>query len=242
MIGGAGSGNRGGPQVFFVDLARTKALLEAEETRTPRLSDADVARAQAITDGTARSLWRASRIATRIVLERVAGERFRGVPFRIEAGGRPALSDGPHFSIAHSGDAAIIAVTEEMPVGVDIEPKGRSIKVSADRRLRLVRAAERFGPSETLSAASDTDVLAAWVRLEAVAKALGTGIGRLLTEEGVIGGAAPPGIETSDRGGLAVRSLSVHDDYAAAIAAEWLPNELAVATFPVATLKGFLDP
>ena len=57
-------------------------------------------------------------------------------------------------------------------------------------RQRIVAAAASFVSRERADPDSDVDVLRAWVRLEAVAKAGGPGIGVLLTEEGVIGGAA----------------------------------------------------
>jgi 4'-phosphopantetheinyl transferase len=230
------------PEVIFVDLVRSQALLDAEERHAPRLSGADIERAGAITDETARRLWRTARIATRVVLERMTGESLRGIPFRIEAGGRPVLPQGqPHFSVSHSGGAALIAIARDMPVGVDLERKDRALRMSADRRLRIVGASERLGPGPLLSGdGDDGDVLVAWVRLEAVAKALGTGIGRLLTEEGVIGGRGPTGAQGAERG-LDVRSLAVGNAYVAAIAAPRLPEDLNVRVFPIESLDGFLQ-
>jgi 4'-phosphopantetheinyl transferase len=229
------------PEIVLVDLVRSQALLDAEEGRAPRLSGADIERARAISDATARRLWRTARIATRVMLERMTGESLRGIPFRIEAGGRPVLAAGrPHFSVSHSGDAALIAIARDTPVGVDLERKDRVLRMSPERRLRIVGAAERLGSEPLLSGDSDGDVLAAWVRLEAVAKALGTGIGRLLTEEGVIGGRGPIGDQSAERA-LEVRSLTVGNVYVAAIAARRLPEHLKVRAFPIDSLDGFLE-
>ncbi|MBS0235571.1 MAG: phosphopantetheinyl transferase [Proteobacteria bacterium] len=226
------------PEIFFIDLVKSEALLDAEELRAPRLSDDDIERARTIADDKARRLWRSSRIATRILLERLAGESVRQIPFQIEPGGRPFLEEaGPHFSISHSGSAAVIAVARELRVGVDLEWNARPVQMSQDRRLRIIRAAERLASQPSLSAARDSDVLKAWVRLEAIAKARGTGIGRLLTDEGVIGGAGPADVPGSD---MDVRDLAVGDAYVSAVAARHLPQDLEVLTFPTDRLAPIL--
>jgi 4'-phosphopantetheinyl transferase len=228
-------------EIFFVDLVRAEAFLAAEEERTPRLSVADHERARAIADIQAQRLWCASRIATRIVIERFGGERFRGVAFQIDPGGRPVLGDGgPQFSVSHTNGAALIAVSMDMAVGVDLEAKTRMLHMSNDRRQRIIRAAERLGPQpRLLGAENDGDVIAAWVQLEAVAKALGIGIGRLLTEEGVVGGSkSKSGAPTDYR--LAVQALSVENAYIAAIAAPRIPEDLKVESFPHADIAAFL--
>ncbi len=221
------------PEIYFVDLIKSEVLLDAEELRTPRLSDADIDWARAITDEKARRRWRSSRIAIRILLERVAGESLRRIPFQFEPGGRPFLADGgPHFSISHTRDAAIIAVGKKMPVGIDLECASRVVRMSDDRRLRIIRAAERLGTQPVASGESDGDVLRAWVRLEAIAKARGTGIGRLLTDEGVIGGAGRTDVRGSDTSVMEVRDLPIGKPYISAIAARQLPQDLEVLTFP----------
>lgn len=228
-------------EVFFVDLVKSASLLEAEEKATPRLSASDIARVASMSgDSEARQLWRNARIATRIVLERADGPGSRQADFEIEPGGRPRLAAGsPWFNVSHTGGGALIAVSKITPVGVDLERKQRGIKMSGDRRQRIIAAAERFGADQLLSVTNDADVMTAWVRLEAAAKALGIGIGRLLTEQGVVGGKGnnrPP-----DAGyALEVRNLDAGDDYVAAIAAECLPENLQVLPFPIDDLAGFI--
>ncbi len=240
----AGTPNRGeggrAIEIVLVDLVGAEASLAEEEARRPRLSVADEQRAEAIADERTRRLWRTSRIATRIVLERVGGERLRRIVFRIEKGGRPILGNGgPHFSISHCDGAALIAVTADMPVGVDLEESSRKLKMSSDRRIRVVQAAVRLGANMPLSADSDGDVLAAWVRLEAIAKERGSGIGRLLTEEGVVGGSPSASRRPSNRG-VAVRGLDAGRAYIAAIAAQELPDDLTVEPFPAADVDAYL--
>lgn len=228
-------------EVFFVDLIKSASLLDAEEKATPRLSASDNARVASMSgDSEGRQLWRNARIATRIVLERAGGPETRQADFEIEPGGRPRLAAGsPWFNVSHTGGAALIAISKIAPVGVDLERKQRSLKMSGDRRQRIIASAERFGADRQLSATHDADVVRAWVRLEAAAKALGIGIGRLLTEQGVVGGKG----KTRPQGAgyvLDVRNLDAGDDFVAAIAAERLPEKLQVLTFPADDLAGFI--
>lgn len=71
------------------------------------------------------------------------------------AHGRPVLGgsralDGLHASVAHAGDAVVVAVSADGPIGVDAEPRDREAP-----------------PGMTL---------AGWVRIEAVLKADGRGL------------------------------------------------------------------
>ncbi|MBS0250200.1 MAG: 4'-phosphopantetheinyl transferase superfamily protein [Proteobacteria bacterium] len=227
-----------GIEIFFVDLVSMAVVLESEEARTPRLSTADVERARAMKDAEARRLWRASRIATRIALERLVGPGLRQTAFEIEWSGRPVVpGGGAHFSISHTGSVALIAVSTDVAVGVDLERSDRTLKMSADRRRRVIAAGGRFAAQATLSADKDEDVLVAWVRLEAAAKALGIGIGRLLTQEGVVGGVKET---AAQQRAIAVRDLKIGLEHVAAVAAERLPENLAIQTIARATLDEFL--
>jgi 4'-phosphopantetheinyl transferase len=218
-------------EIVLVDLVASAGLIEAEEARTPRLGAADVVRAARLGDDPqAQGLWRAARIATRIVLERAAGAGIRGMDFAIAAGGRPSLGAGfPSFNVSHTGDVALIAVSSQSSLGADIEQR-KSLSMTADRRERIVRAAAAMGGASPFDSDDDTDVLRAWVRLEAVAKARGTGIGVLLTEEGVIGGVG--GRSAQSQVPLAVAELDVGADYVAAVASTVMPDHPIVRHFP----------
>ncbi|MBY0559984.1 phosphopantetheinyl transferase [Hyphomicrobium sp.] len=227
-------------EVFFVDLVKSAALLEAEEEATPRLSASDDERASAMADREAARHWRATRIATRIVLERAGGDAFRRLNFEIETGGRPRLAGAPHFNVSHTGEAALIVVSKEMQPGVDLERRERRLRMSDERRQRIISAAQRMGARQALSPASDTDVIVAWVRLEAAAKALGSGIGRLLTEHGVVGGSRAVHAQDSEFD-LQIRDLVVGDQFVAAVAAQRLPERIDVTLFPADNLGGFIS-
>jgi 4'-phosphopantetheinyl transferase len=217
-------------EIVFVDLDVSCAVLEAEEAHTPRLGASDVVRAASLDDDRRQQqLWRGARIALRIVLERMAGPEIRGVDFGIATGGRPALGAGlPHFSLSHTGAVALIAVSRLGSLGVDIE-KMRQLSMNAARRDRIVAAAAALAPDVSFNPDNDADVLRAWVGLEAVAKARGSGIGVLLTEAGVIGNGAA---QAGNYRALAIAALDVPEPYVAAVAAPELPQTISVQTFP----------
>lgn len=82
--------------------------------------------------------------------------------------GKPHFRDFPktHFNISHTGGAVLVGVSDE-PVGVDIE-RIRPVSERAMRRIAGVASEEAFFQS--------------WVRREARAKRVGTGIGTLMEE------------------------------------------------------------
>lgn len=237
---------RSGIEVVFVDLNRCRSLLDAVEQSEPRLSSEDEARAAGFAK-TARDgdLWRAGRIATRIVLERWAGAQIRRQAFVIEASGRPRLvHDRPAFSVSHSGSGVLVAVASSDAIGADIEAR-RAVKLAPDRRAGILAAATRMGGGAVLPAEDEVAVLQAWVRLEAVAKAQGSGIGQLLTDEGIIGGGrAPTSADplSAAASPLVVKDLHLDAAYFAAVAAAHLPDAIAVLDFPdeADALRAFL--
>ena len=237
----------GGPEpsaieVVVVDLIKSAALLDAEEFARPRLSAQEIARAaeRHAVDGGA---WRASRIALRIVLERWAGAAAPSAVFEIEPGGRPRLASGDvHFSLSHADEAALIAVSRSGPLGIDVESR-RVLRITPERQARLIAAAERLAIAGDESDGSNASrVTRAWVRLEAVAKASGSGIGRLLTEAGVVGGAGRSEAKDAASLDFEVRDIDAGAHFAAAIAAPRLPRVIDVRDFPAsaAELTDFL--
>lgn len=227
--------------VFVVDLRASRAALEADERATPRLSAEDVARfhhkAQALGEDDARD-WRVTHIALRIILERATGDALRGVAFDRAAGGRPrlprslGLTQYPEFSLAHAGAVAMIAISHHGTIGVDIEVP-RDIRMPEERRARIIGAATRLAPRLRLPDDTDARLLQSWVRLEAIAKATGLGIGRILAEAGVVGG-HKAGHENADLSyDVGVADLALGPDRFAALAAPHLPQNIDIQAFPV---------
>jgi phosphopantetheinyl transferase len=148
-----------------------------------------------------------------------AGHAVRGLPYRITAAGRPTLPlvPAPDFSLAHTDGLALIAVGAIGPVGIDVE-RSRPVKLGADRITRLidVGAALAGAGKDAASAPVDAAVIRAWTRLEAFGKALGTGIGPLLSDYDIAGRSAGPRATSGDRArraleqsGLIIRDLDV---------------------------------
>ena len=97
---------------------------------------------------------------------------------------RVASIDGRdlHFNVSHSGEWALIAVSDDSPVGVDIErprvfrnPAGVARRLCSARELEHVRGGE-----------DQAGLLRLWVRKEAVAKADGSGLLMALGELDVL--------------------------------------------------------
>jgi 4'-phosphopantetheinyl transferase len=232
-LGGAGGpqlNTAGGMQLelWLADLERLSPILEQHERATPRLSDCEIARSQAMpVTGNMQRDWRAAHITLRILIERLAGAGSRQIPFNLGPGGRPDL-DIPNFSfsLSHTAGLALIALSRQAPVGVDIERR-RPIRVNLERRSALMAHAAGLAPAHALPAAPDDGFLQSWVRLEAVAKASGLGIGRTLADAGLLGKKSPAP-DRSDGRSFDVRDIEAGPDLYAAIAAPILPAEVTV--------------
>ncbi len=158
------------------------------ERRTPRLSDWDRQNASTMADAKAAAQWLAAHIALRLLLERAVGARWRGMPFVRGVGIRPYLQGAPvAFSLSHVAGLALIALAPNGDIGIDLE-RLRPVHVRPPRRGLIETAGAALDPGEALPNDADAKFLQAWVRLEAFAKAQGGGIGRLLTQLGIVGG------------------------------------------------------
>lgn len=168
-------------ELWFVDLEKASAALDALESETPRLSDADNVRFSVMTDAAAHRNRRRAHIALRLLLERMCGPAVRQMPFALSVSGKPALAGlAANFSLAHTAAYALIAISDEGLVGVDLE-QTRKVKMPDARRAPIERAAVVLAAGAPLADGDpDTRFLSAWVRIEAVAKATGSGVGPVL--------------------------------------------------------------
>lgn len=169
------------PDVWICDLAACGPRLLEIERADHLLTDAERNRAGAITDPAARDRWIAAHAALHLVLRSRIGRRVRFAPTRQGVLAKPRV-DGweGNFSLAHSGNVVLIAVTPHGDVGIDVEIR-RAVRLD-DRRRRLIMAAGDATLAAQASSAPDDEMrfLAAWTRLEAIAKARGGGIGAVL--------------------------------------------------------------
>jgi len=181
-----------GLELWCVDLENAGPVLHDVEQRTQRLSEQDREGAGVLKDVDAVRERLATRIALRVLIERALGSEWRGVPFERSAHGKPYLAGAPvHFSISHVAGVALIGIASEAPIGVDVE-RVREVHMRDPRRSRIEAAAVALSPAQPLPAGGEARFLQAWVRLEALAKADGGGIGRLLTRLDIAGRRASP--------------------------------------------------
>lgn len=157
------------------------------------------------------------RQATRHLLGSLTGVAPTEIAFEVGDKGKPYLRNDRslYFSVSHSHDISMVAVTRVADVGVDIE------------RLRAVPRAEEilrrfFSPDELVSILSDDNrdlrFVQAWTRGEAGVKVRGASIWEAATPD--------PSVT--------VRALHAPDDFAAAIAVgggttDWHVTQMNVA-------------
>jgi phosphopantetheinyl transferase len=116
-----------------------------------------------------RVRWVRARASLRMILASYADVPAREVRFATGTHGKPFLVDrsgvrrGVEFSLSHSGKWAMVAVTENVPVGIDIE----RIRENVDMAALLRRLGEKDLPE------GRTSLFNAWARREAMTKALG---------------------------------------------------------------------
>lgn len=141
---------------------------------------------------------------------RVLGERLATDPRRLRfdrtcvlcghtGHGKPRLPGATlEFSITHAADRVLLAVTEGIPVGVDVERLDARVAEIADS-VRHPSEHDVDGP----------ELVRLWVRKEAILKATGHGLVRPMTDFS----ARVPGA------GVFLADISLDGDYVAAVAA-----------------------
>jgi 4'-phosphopantetheinyl transferase len=135
-------------------------------------------------------------IGGHVLLRTVLGE-FVGVApqkLRFDHGpcGKPRLvsdlADSVSFSLAHSGELAVVAISAASEVGVDVErirPIPQALKIAE----RAFDSSSCTALRETAPEHRDATFLRCWTRLEALAKATGCGLVPLLEQTEQLRGA-----------------------------------------------------
>lgn len=142
------------------------------------LAPDEVARADRIVVPGKREQSIVARGTLRTLLSEYTGVPAARLAFDYEEKGRPFLRDGSlstSFNVTHSGDLALIAVTREGVIGVDVERIDPSVELLAIGG-RFFSATEHA----QLAACSEADrplaFFRCWTRKEAYLKARGTGL------------------------------------------------------------------
>lgn len=181
-----------------------------------------------------RVRYLASHAMLRLVLSRYVDARPSSLTFSVGAHGKPRLvrdSNSPiFFNLSHSGDLALLAISGDPAVGVDIEEIKDDVDVPAlalavlsDSELRILHAAPAGAQRHLF--------FRFWVRKEAVLKSCGLGLTmepRLveIAQNVSVGDGSAVTVLTDDKPtNWGVREVEVGDRYAAAVAApgkDWL--------------------
>ncbi len=179
--------------VWLVDIDVTGDALDALDGRFALVTADERARASGLESLRAQQ-WTRTRVALRVLLASRLGLQAAQGSFALSAAGKPRLVESTlGFSLSHSGRFALIALSGDGPVGVDIETRNQ-VNMHADRLQAIEQAAMALAPDIALPGRDDvTRCVQAWTRLEALAKATGAGIGALLISLGIRGPAAALG-------------------------------------------------
>lgn len=177
----------GSVDVWLADIDAAGEALDALEGRFALVSPDEHARASRLQPLQAQP-WMRTRIALRALLASRLDISSARSPFLLSAAGKPRLADATlHFNLSHSGRFALMGLCAAGPVGVDIETRNQ-VKLHPDRLQAIEAAAIALAPDVPLPGHADaTRIVQAWTRLEALAKATGTGIGALLVSLGIRG-------------------------------------------------------
>jgi 4'-phosphopantetheinyl transferase len=159
-------------------------------------------------------------MACRAWLRSLLGDRLaiplEDVRFLTGEYGKPAVKGGVEFNLSHSGEWAVCAIAEGIPVGIDIEVCRET--PDAEDIASLYFTADEYG---LLRAGGDGEIakrfLALWTRKEAYIKALGCGLYMELNQFTVGLDADFVSGEQGRQWGL--RSLSIVPDCAVALCA-----------------------
>ncbi|MBI1353698.1 MAG: 4'-phosphopantetheinyl transferase superfamily protein [Acidobacteria bacterium] len=196
------------------------ACLDAEELR----------RLEAYRPPAVRRRFGRSHAAVRYILASHLGRRPAELVFSVGEHGKPWLTgESLRFNLAHSESVALLAVSDSVEVGVDVE------RVRELRNLEgMARTAFHDREVELFGALVEPERLngffECWVRREAYVKGLGLGLGAAKTVEP----AWLPGAEAVEpRPGWMVRGLAVEPPYKAALAAASADFEVRLRPWPV---------
>jgi 4'-phosphopantetheinyl transferase len=161
--------------IWRVDLPRMVNQLDA---LVPTLTEAEKSRAGQFYFENDQRSYLLQRGLLRQILAGYLGIRPQEVAFQYSSGGQPRLVDTtPKFSLAHSGDLMLIAITHDTQIGIDVEME----RILSDTDMTRI-VCRRFSPEErheyfALPAGDHMRAFyCGWTRKEAFLKAIGQGL------------------------------------------------------------------
>ncbi len=202
--------------VWQIDLSATGQ----EQEFLGLLSPDELERAQRFKFAIHRQRYIMARGSLRQILSSYIGIPAHEIVFQYGQHGKPFLAEGfPQFNISHSDNMALIAITKDRAIGVDIEKIKPEYK--EDVAKRFFSEKEYAALQQLPEAGRISGFYAIWTKKEALIKALGEGLFTPLNEFTVSPHCAPETISLSFQGKSIVyyvQSLSVHPEYQAAVA------------------------
>jgi len=188
-----------------------------------------------------------TRAALRLLLGRCLGTDPRSLRFDYGPNGKAALAPPSRvrFNVAHSGDMAAIAVTEDCEIGIDLE----QIRPLAE----LEQISHRFFCEEEAAEISslppgdrERAFFTGWTRKEAYVKALGVGLAKPLNSFRVVEKDDSPRTfwvfdgQSESRDSWTVHDLNFASDYAAAVA--YGDRQRTLSLIAVGDIAHWFDP
>jgi 4'-phosphopantetheinyl transferase len=153
--------------VWRVDLAGV-------DPSTAVLSIQEQERARRFRRGTDWRRFVARRVALRSILSRYLGVAPGEISFAFAEHGRPRVEGaGLDFNLSTTGDLMVCAVATGRRVGVDVEPITRDVPRDGST---FMSPGERRGVEALPVGEQASAITLAWVRKEALTKAVGTGL------------------------------------------------------------------
>jgi 4'-phosphopantetheinyl transferase len=192
---------------------------------------------------------------SRAVLRLLLGRYLQRPPAAIDVGrdcprcgqphGKPRLLDdgGPQFSVSHSGDLVLFAVTAATPVGVDVESLvGRTGTLDASLVSTVLSPGEQVRLWEAAAADRWAVFLRYWTAKEAVVKQFGAGLAIPL-DSVVVDQPAGARMVSVDTGGgaraqLRVVDLQLDNAHIGAVATDPSVTQIRSRTVPTTVIQG----
>ncbi|MDX6720384.1 MAG: 4-phosphopantetheinyl transferase [Solirubrobacteraceae bacterium] len=159
--------------VWCVDLDLVTHL---DDRLTALLDDAELGRAGRFVRPADALRYRIAHGALRTILGGRIGVAPQAVRYAYGEHGKPRLAgEGPHFSLSHSATFALVAVSAERAVGVDVEDLRPVPEAAAIAERHFATAAARR-IADAPPQLRDQRFLRIWTAMEAILKAEGTGL------------------------------------------------------------------
>jgi 4'-phosphopantetheinyl transferase len=202
--------------VWQIDLSVT----DQEQEFLGLLSRDELERAQRFKFAIHRQRYIMARGSLRQILSSYIDIPAHDIVFKYGQHGKPFLAEGFHqFNISHSDNKALIAITKDRAIGVDIE------KIKPESKEDIAKRFFSEKEYAALQQLSEADRIPGfytiWTKKEALIKALGEGLFTPLNEFTVSPKCEPEAISLSFQGKSIVyhvQSISVHPEYQAAVA------------------------